>query len=674
MMADDLIRVLVVDDVEDDYIITRDLLREVDERRFVVDWIPTYDAALMAIERRQHDIYLIDYGLGLRDGVQLLREARAQGSDAPMILFTNNNNKQIDLEAMKAGAVDYLIKGEIDARLLERSIRYAIEREQALIKLRESEERYRSVVNNIMEVIFQTDAAGVITFVNPAWTEITGHRIEDTIGRSILDFIHPNDRKRKEEMFMSLVQRETNDCRQEIRYQTASSGSRWMLVYGRAELSANGEFTGVSGTLTDISSHKRIEAELNRYVDQLTALRKVDAEVSSSLDIGYVISVALDTALRLSNANAGFIALTEDGHGQLTLGTAIGQFPDTLEEHLRSGTGIIGRVMDKRQAELVPDLRADKEYFELAADARASISIPLISQTREQLIGLLHLESPRPERFTPGIFEFLKLITARIAVAIDNARLYQITRQQLAELQALYAQVSALEQIKTDMIRIAAHDLRNPLNIVTGYMDILEDVLADSLTTQQRGFFDMMRRSTSRMQKITTDILSLERIEAMQRVGVGATTVDLYELVERAYRDHRDQSIGKKQNFTLNAPMTVAKVRGDSAQLYEAVVNLITNAIRYTPEGGKIAVQLGRESEIIVFEVHDTGYGVPEDQQAQLFRPFFRARSDETNGIDGTGLGLHLVKNIIERHHGVMRFHSIHGQGSTFGFALPLMT
>ncbi|MBC7814979.1 MAG: PAS domain S-box protein [Burkholderiales bacterium] len=673
-MADDLIRVLVVDDVEDDYIITRDLLREVDERRFVVDWIPTYDAALMAIERRQHDIYLIDYGLGLRDGVQLLREARAQGSDAPMILFTNNNNKQIDLEAMKAGAVDYLIKGEIDARLLERSIRYAIEREQALIKLRESEERYRSVVNNIMEVIFQTDAAGVLTFVNPAWTEITGHRIEDTIGRSILDFIHPGDRKRKEEMFMSLVQREMNDCRQEIRYQTASSGSRWMLVYGRAELSANGEFTGVSGTLTDISSHKRIEAELNRYVDQLTALRKVDAEVSSSLDIGYVISVALDTALRLSNANAGFIALTEDERGQLTLGTAIGQFPDTLEEHLRSGTGIIGRVMDKRQAELVPNLRADKEYIELAADARASISIPLISQTREQLIGLLHLESPRPERFTPGIFEFLKLITARIAVAIDNARLYQITRQQLAELQALYAQVSALEQIKTDMIRIAAHDLRNPLNIVTGYMDILEDVLAETLTTQQRGFFDMMRRSTSRMQKITTDILSLERIEAMQRVGVGATTVDLYELVERAYRDHRDQSIGKKQNFTLNAPMTVAKVRGDSAQLYEAVVNLITNAIRYTPEGGKIAVQLGRESEIIVFEVHDTGYGVPEDQQAQLFRPFFRARSDETNGIDGTGLGLHLVKNIIERHHGIMRFHSVHGQGSTFGFALPLMT
>jgi signal transduction histidine kinase len=125
------LRVLLVDDDEDDYVLTRDLLVRVRRDRIHVDWACDYETALQAIKLNQHNLYLIDFRLGEKDGIELLREALALGCKAPIILLTGHDDWETDLEAMKAGAADYLVKGRFDARLLERSIRYAIERKRA---------------------------------------------------------------------------------------------------------------------------------------------------------------------------------------------------------------------------------------------------------------------------------------------------------------------------------------------------------------------------------------------------------------------------------------------------------------------------------------------------------------------------------------------------------------
>jgi signal transduction histidine kinase len=125
------LRVLIADDDEDDYILTRDLLQRIGRQRFRVDWTASYFAALEAIELNEHDVYLFDYHLGHSDGLELMREALARGCKAPIILLTGNDDWETDLKAMKAGAADYLVKGHLDARLLERSIRYALERKRA---------------------------------------------------------------------------------------------------------------------------------------------------------------------------------------------------------------------------------------------------------------------------------------------------------------------------------------------------------------------------------------------------------------------------------------------------------------------------------------------------------------------------------------------------------------
>jgi signal transduction histidine kinase len=304
----------------------------------------------------------------------------------------------------------------------------------------------------------------------------------------------------------------------------------------------------------------------------------------------------------------------------------------------------------------------------LVPDALTQIAIPLVS--RDQIIGILNLESHRSGVFTEQTQEFLKLITARIAVAIDNSRLYRQTATQLKELQSLYDRVRKLEQLKTDMIRIASHDLRNPLMTIKGYVNILQEDVTDPSTSEYLGYIDS---AAGTMRRITTDILSLERIEEAAQNG-NFTLFDFKSLIEEVYLEQSPQA--KLKNQTLKTQISAERfmLEGDPVQLKEAVANFISNAIKYTPEKGVVIIRLFKREDRLIFEVEDNGYGIPEVQQARLFQPFFRSRSPETKEIEGTGLGLHLVKNIIERHGGTVFFTSVHGKGSTFGFDLPMET
>ena len=168
-MEDRGLRILLVDDDEDDYVMTRDLLSEIEGKRFDLDWVATYDDALEAMGRNEHDVYLVDYRLGERDGLELLREALGNGCRAPMILLTGQGDHDVDVEAMKIGAADYLTKDQTGTPLLERSIRYAIRRTEMLEALRESQRFLQSTLDALATYIAILDASGTIIAVNAAW-------------------------------------------------------------------------------------------------------------------------------------------------------------------------------------------------------------------------------------------------------------------------------------------------------------------------------------------------------------------------------------------------------------------------------------------------------------------------------------------------------------------------
>ena len=249
----------------------------------------------------------------------------------------------------------------------------------------------------------------------------------------------------------------------------------------------------------------------------------------------------------------------------------------------------------------------------------------------------------------------------------------EIARRKKAEeeLQARAERLERLERLKTDMLRLAAHDMRTPLGIMMTTLEMVEYSADMPFNEKQQSYLKTIRTMIRDMLKMLEDILSMERIEQMYAED-NHEPFDLYERVSQAILNLHGKSQERHQYLKMSLQATEAIILGDRTQITEAVKNLIDNAIKYTPEKGTIQINLYRDGDFVVFEVEDTGYGIPQDQQPDLFSPFYRAKTRETVEIKGTGLGLHLVKNIIERHGGTIIFKSEYKTGSTFGFRLPL--
>jgi PAS domain S-box-containing protein len=535
--------------------------------------------------------------------------------------------------------------------------------------LRENELRFRGLFENNNDAVFIIDLESIIRVVNWRAVELLGYDDpQELIGQPIIAMIVDEERADSQRRWQAVLHGERQPIYQRtFRRKDNSACSAEVniaLVYNDA-----GEPSHIQNIVRDITDRRSTEAQLAERVQQLTILREVDAELAEHLNIEYVMNMALDSAMRLTGADAGFIGLLE-GEKELRLAAVLGDYQQQQKDTRILRQGVVGRVLRTLEAELIPDVSVDPDYVNHRPATRTKIAVPLVSQDRP--IGVLNLESSRVNLFTPATFDFVRLLTARIATAIDNAHLYRQSEKQVAELKELYEQVSALEQLKTDMIRIASHDLRNPLAAVLGYVELMRyEMDSQPENSKLPDYLENLYGSARRIQKIVSDILSLERIEQSAQEA-DYVPVSMNEMARRVYRENQPQAALAARQMTVSVPDETLHVRADSAQLIEAMSNLVTNAIKYTRDRGEVSIRLFRAGGVVCFEVQDNGFGIRESQQAKLFQPFYRARSNETSGIEGTGLGLHLVKNIVERHGGKIYFESVYGEGSTFGFDLPL--
>jgi PAS domain S-box-containing protein len=296
--AAESVRVLLVDDDPDDQLLTRDLLDDVEPARYRLDVASTYEEGRDALARREHDVVLLDYHLGSRTGLELLQEGLDLGCTAPLILLTGLGDRSVDEAAIRAGAADYLVKGQITPALLERAIRHALERARTLQALRESEERFRLLVQSVQDyAIFMLSPEGRISTWNTGAERLTGYSAEDILGRSFERLYGEQDRQQRLPELLLREAAEHGRAEGEG-WRVRKEGSRfWASAIITALTNEQGQLAGFVNVVRDMTEQKRAEEERATLIREQAARAEAEAMVRARDEFLTVAAHELRTPL-----------------------------------------------------------------------------------------------------------------------------------------------------------------------------------------------------------------------------------------------------------------------------------------------------------------------------------------------------------------------------------------
>ncbi|GIK43128.1 MAG: hypothetical protein BroJett011_69610 [Chloroflexota bacterium] len=281
-----------------------------------------------------------------------------------------------------------------------------------------------------------------------------------------------------------------------------------------------------------------------------------------------------------------------------------------------------------------------------------------------RIIGLIHLVEDVTE---------VGVLHQWLAQQRNELRLLrdQLARQNL-ELAAANAELQRLDELKSMFVSIAAHELRTPLTLIRGYGEMLLDGDLGPLADTQRDCLEIIERSASRLLTITSELLDVTRIET-GRIELVLKPVDLPTLVRAMAAEFGPELEARSQRLTLRIPSSLPPALGDETRAAQIIGNLLSNASKFTPQGGLITVEvaLAEEAGFLQVLVADNGVGISADDQVKLFNRFFRAASPPSTEAKGAGLGLYITRALVELHGGRIWFESELGRGSTFHVTFP---
>jgi len=385
----------------------------------------------------------------------------------------------------------------------------------------------------------------------------------------------------------------------------------------------------------------RANQELRRRVRELDTLYRVGKSVTSMLAKDKLLERILDAAFYVIGAEEAALMLVDEETCRLRTELYRQRVPGEVRHQAR------------RSAE---ELAADAARKGDVTASGAMLYSPL--KVGDRVIGALGVSNRvSAQPFSDHDRLLLLALADYAAIAIENARLYESVRQ--------------ADRAKSEFVSLVAHELRTPMTAILGYTHMLENESFGPLSPKQIEFTRIIRFNVQRMQVLVSDLQDISRIETGQ-LRLEVRPVRLEEAMQDVLQTTQAQIETRAQQLTVEVPENLPPVRADPARLAQVLVNLLTNASKYTPEKGKIRVQAWLENGWVRCAVSDTGIGMSAEDQARLFTKFFRSDNPATRDVPGTGLGLCIVKNLVELHGGKIDVESQLGQGSTFTFTVPV--
>jgi PAS domain S-box-containing protein len=548
-------------------------------------------------------------------------------------------------------------------------------RQRAEEKVAESAAVMRATLEASTDGILAVDGTGRITHFNRQYLELVGASRDATEGASHQAMARAMaNQLRWPQAFIERIDEIYASAPAETHDVVEFADGRVIERYSRAQ-HIEGRGVGRVWTFRDVTQRRRAEEALREETRRLEIINRTGASLASTLELDRLVQTLVDAATQLAGAQFGAffrnVARPDGSVYQLyALSGARREDFDKLG-HPRA-TAVFGPTFRGEGIVRSDDITRDPRYGRSAPHfgmppghlaVRSYLALPVKSQSGEVLGGLF-LAHSQPGVFTDKSEKLIASIATQAAVAIDNAGLYERER-------AARAQAEHMSALKDEFLATLSHELRTPLGAILGWAQVLRRRAVVS-ETELKEALDVIERNARVQTQLIEDLLDMSRITS-GKVRLDIQPVEPVAFIEAAMETVRPAADAKGVRMEKVLDPAAGPISGDPHRLQQVVWNLLSNAIKFTPRGGKIQVVLERVNSHVEIAVADTGMGIKPDFLPHIFERFRQADGSTTRSHGGLGLGLSIVKSLVELHGGSVRVQSAgEDRGTTFSIALPL--
>lgn len=552
------------------------------------------------------------------------------------------------------------------------------DRKQVEAALRQSEERFRSLVDNIpgaiYRCIFNSDVR--VEFFSDAVEEIVGYQASDFIHnrvRSWTSIVHPQDR----EMVKLTIQKSLKIRHPfvlEYRVINANGSICWVYDKGQGCFAQDGSLLWIDGAIFDISERKQQEETLQRRA-KIDSLLSNISRTFLDQDIDTAINFTLRVMGEYTASDRSYIIRYSESQNQMNntyewcaegIVPLIGDLQAVSTQNFawfyqQLISAKIVRI--PRLSDLPPEATAEKAELERQC-VQSTVNVALMESGN--LVGFIGLNTVKSSRnWSSEEISLLKIVGEIVAISLARHE------AEVAQEKAAKAAFAASKS-KSEFLANMSHELRTPLTAILGLSEALRDEVFGPLTAKQHQKLATIEQSGQHLLELINDVLDLSKIES-GKMELQLSNTDIQGLCDASLAFVRQQAHQKQIKLSAHVPPRIGKVKIDERRMRQLLINLLSNAVKFTPEGGAIWIEVkgDLEHETLQFIVADTGIGIAPENIGKLFQPFVQVDSSFTRRYAGTGLGLALVRQVIELHGGSVSLESELGSGSRFTVSLP---
>lgn len=555
-------------------------------------------------------------------------------------------------------------------------------RKQAEEALQESEERYRVLAENVNDLVIEMTPQGVYTYISPASRFVLGYEPEEMLGRSLFDFIHPEDLADVQAMNPPLLDPASASI-YTLRFRRQNDEYIWLESSVRGVYHSETNTAELVTIARDVTERKRYEVALQKAHDELE--RRVEERTAKFLEANTLLKHEIRERKQAERRSRD---LFEEAPGMYVITRNRQENPiiaDCNELFLK----VLGYTREEVLGQPLANFYTKESQMALQ---EGGYHQALTGHFEAQERSLLTREGRIVEtllRVTPEIgldgyvfgtramyVDISERKQMEAALERERATLARRVEERTAELSAANAELARASRLKDEFLASMSHELRTPLNAVLGMSEALQEQVYGSLNEKQLQALSSIEESGRHLLALINDILDLSKIEA-GKMQLDVSMVTLEDICQASLRFIKQTALKKRikvsSTFEANAP---EKLLADGLRLKQILVNLLSNAVKFTPEGGSIGLEVAGDDDrqAVHLTVWDTGIGIAPEQMSRLFQPFVQLDSRLSRRYAGTGLGLALVQRMVELHGGSISLESegIPGQGSRFTVSLPL--